>query len=164
VSLANPVLLEYTYQGRQFSKTVSMRNVGQDYLSGVPFPIKVSPDNPDRWTNLKEMPALAHEMTGTLLLAASALLAALLAWLSMRSIRITWERGELRTGRVLDHRQTAMAPRSTSLRVAMPTGRVDRVVNVFIPQDADPPAVGKPIDLVTNASATRVLAVQNFYP
>jgi hypothetical protein len=164
VSLANPVLLEYTYQGKQFSKTVFMRNVGQDYLSGVPFPIKVSPDNPDRWTNLKEVPALVQEMTGTLLLAASALLAALIGWLSLQSIRMIWKRGELRTGRVLEHRQTAIAPRSTALRVAVPTGRVDRVASVFIPQDANPPAVGQPIDLVTNASATRVLAVQNFYP
>lgn len=164
VLLANAVSLEYTYQGKQFVKTVFMRNVGVEYRSAVPFPIKVAPDNPDRWTNLTSAPSLLQEMTGTLLLLSSLLLAAAIGWLSMRNIKVIWKNGELHTGRVLEHRQTALAPSSAAIRIAVPTGRVDRVLTVFIPQDANPPAVGQPIDVVTNPSASRALAVQNFYP
>jgi hypothetical protein len=160
----SPVQLEYEYQGQKYTVTGTLASFGVNYVSSVPFEIRIDPESPRNWTNrVTPVPFVGAVLGAGIALVAGVgcvLVSVALRWQTLQ----LWKNGDLKSMRVVDHRNVAIAPRSVLLRCAPRLGKQDRLVTVYIPEGPDVPAVGEMVPLVTNATFSAGLAVANYHP
>ena len=159
-----PVRLQYEYNGKAY-------DVGAAYLEGRPsteaivvgstVPIRIDPNQPDRWTPRTEPAPLAHELIGGIFALPIALLLLLISlWTRGRILR-TWREAPAIEATVMSARHTALAPRAWSVQCS-PADEADaRLFTVFGPPDLDVTA-GATVWLIVRPVGGRPLAAAWF--
>src|SRR5688572_23195450 len=112
------VLLIYEWEGRQRQSWGLLEGRGpkEVILTKSTIPIRVDPNNPDRWTYRKEPPGIVADLLGAALAFALAPLALLAAVSLRRGVLRTWRDGEAADAIVVARHTTALAPRARAVR------------------------------------------------
>lgn len=163
VGQSQPVYITYEHKGTKYSSQGALVHTGKQYVAGEPFDIRLDPSDPRIWTNRDEAASLREKMIAsilTLIFTIGSTLATIFAWWRNRSL---WCYGELRQGRVLEHRQSALAPKSVALHCAVRVVKQEHLMTIYVPQSAAVPAKGQSIALLTNENATRGIALANYH-
>ena len=163
VGQSQSIYLQYEYNGKAYTSQGPLAHTGKQYIAGEPFAIRLDPNDPSVWSNREEAPSLREKMIAsilTLFFTVGSGLAALFAWWRNRGL---WRYGDLRQGRVLEHRQSALAPRSVALYCAVRMGKEEHLMTVYVPHSAAIPDVGQNVPLLTNENATLGLALVNYH-
>ena len=83
--------------------------------------------------------------------------------LRQRSLSL-WTNGDQVAARIIRQGQSALAPQSVVLRCAMRDGKIERLVNVYVPQKSAPSEGTPTIQLVVSLDRSRALALVNYHP
>ena len=162
VGQSQSVYIQYEYQGQKYSSQGALVQTGKQYIAGEPFSIRLDPNDPAVWSNREQVASLQGKMIAsmlTLIFAFGSALAVLFTW--WRNLGL-WRDGYLHQARVLEHRQSALAPRSVALYCAVRVMKEEHLMTVYVPQSAAAPEVGQNIPLLTNENATRGIALVNY--
>lgn len=162
IPMERPVTLDYEFNGRTYSSRGMLTNVGQVYISGQPFEVRIDPRAPENWSNRQEPTTIVGNLFGAIMALFAGLFTGAISLVAQRLQLQLWSRGQHRTGRVLGHSQSALAPRSVSVRCAVRVGKHEKALSVFVPQKGHVPGENEAIELITNAAGTRAIAVANY--
>jgi hypothetical protein len=167
MSLASGSLvdIEYKHEGKTYKATGQLHRTGQEYVSLEPFDIRIDPQSPEDWTNRTDAPPVIEKMMGAMITALVAAICAVITLVLRGLWGALWVHGEQVTARVIGQGQSALAPQSAALRCALRSGKTERLVTVYVPQNAAPAdgAQGKQtIELITSADRSRALALINY--
>ncbi len=163
VGQGSSVEIEYEYEGKKIKSLGPLFQTGEEYIAGVPFDIHIDRSDPSVWTNRKTAVPFWENLIGAfvgIIATFGCVLAALFVGLRYKQL---WIAGEPRPARVVEHRHTAMAPRSVQLVCAVRQMKEERLVSVFMPQSAAVPEVGQHIDLIVNDSVSMALVASKFW-
>ena len=120
ISPESGVLLSFDWNGqrRQTWGVLEGQSPKEVILTKSTVPIRVDPENPDRWTYRKEPPGLMADLLGAALALALAPLALLTSVALRRGVLRTWRDGEAAEAVVVARHGTALAPRARAVRCA----------------------------------------------
>lgn len=156
------VYIDYEYQGRKYKSQGPLVPTGELYMAGEPFDIRLDPDDPSVWTNRNKAATLREKLIGTVITLFFGAICVIAGLFARRQYVSVWTDGSVCSGKVVEHRQMALAPRSTAVRCAMRVGRNDSLVTVYLPHSATVPEVGQPIQLISNDAGGRAIALVNY--
>jgi len=164
LAIGVPVDIEYEYKGQKYKRSGVLHGSGEQYVSLIPFDIRVDPKDPAVWANRKDVPSLAEKMMGVgIMLGVAIACAVVTLLLRMRYIAL-WVDGDLINARIIGQSQSALAPHSAVLRCAVRVGKTERPLLVYVPQAESPTDEKQTIDLVVSHDRSRALAVINYHP
>ncbi len=126
------VVLEFDWHGskHQVAGVLADTKPGKSVEIGATLPIRIDPDDPNRWTDRSDAPPLGPTFIGASIVLALAL-AATLAGLRRRAALLrAWREGEAALARVVERRQSALAPHCVLVSFSMGDGRT---VEAFVP-------------------------------
>jgi hypothetical protein len=145
--------VRYTLPGeenaRQVAGSLSVVNDPDAVIHpGDRIALRVDRSDPERWTDRTQPRSWVVELSVALVLLP--LLAVLLVVAVLQRARILriWQEGDAANGKVVDVRQTAIAPLSRMVRFTLSDGSNSRVCSVLVPTRAGVPARGEVISLV----------------
>jgi hypothetical protein len=155
----SPVELHYEVGGKKYQVQGYLTGRKDSFVVHTNVPIRIDPNDPQRFTAREEPTSLRLQLVGGLiLLPFAALLAAVAAAQRMRLLAL-WRTGRALDAIVLDARHTALAPRSWLVRCAPADPDDKRVLSVYLPERAQRPARGELLWLVADAGgAPRAVA------
>ncbi len=160
--IGQTVYIEYEYNGQKYQSQGPLFRTDEQYIEGEPFTIRIDPENPSVWSNRKVPTTMRESMVGSIITAIFAVVAvatALMMW--WKNLRL-WQHGEVRVGRVMEYRTSALAPRSVGLYCAVRSGRQDNLLTVYVPQSLPVPEVGQNVQLITNEAGTAGIFPANY--
>ena len=143
------VMLAFDWKGEQVRSwgTLEGRRPKEVILTKSTVPIRVHPDDPERWTYRREPPGLAADLLGAALAFALAPLAFVASFVLRRGVLRTWREGTAAEAVVIARHGTALAPGARAVKCspaahteeggeagseAVPTGG-SRVHTVYVP-------------------------------
>ncbi len=126
---------------------------------GKPFPIRVDPNNPERWTEQTEPRAWLHELAAAGLLVPLLVLVILVAWLRRMQMLRTWRDAPLMHATVVASSNTPGAPRSRIVLFTLTDAAEKRVWKMLLPVRAGIPRAGEGMWLICpEANPSRAVA------
>lgn len=147
----SPVELHYEVGGKQYKVQGYLTGRKESFVVHTNVPIRIDPDDPERFTAAEEPTDLYFHLTGGLLLLPFVVLlagVALVQWVRLLGL---WHTGEAVEGMVLDARHTAAAPRSWLVRCAPADQNDKRVLSAYVPEGTRRPARGDRVWLIAAA-------------
>jgi hypothetical protein len=157
--------MEYQYQGKTYRPTNQLLyKTAVEYVSMKPFDIRIDPENPGIWTNRTDAPPLIEKMMGVVIVLAVVVTCAVVALILRQRSMSLWVNGDQVSARIIRQGQSALAPQSVVLRCAMRDGKIERLVNVYVPQKSAPSEATQTIQLVVSLDRSRALALTNYHP
>ncbi|WP_428937050.1 hypothetical protein [Fontivita pretiosa] len=144
-----PTTIIFTLNGKRYELVESLPpKEGAFAMEGMPFPIRVDPNDPTRWTEATEPKSWAQELTGLgVLVPVLVVLAGVTIWKRHGVLR-SWRMAPLAAGIVVETRQSAMAPRSRIVRFTLRDGPDRRVWSMLVPTSAAIPEKGQTLWLL----------------
>jgi hypothetical protein len=113
-----PVLVSFEWKGQQLRSwgILQGRRPKEVILTKSTVPIRVHPEDPERWTYRTEPPSLAADLLGAALAFALVPLALLAAVFLRRAVLRTWQDGTAAEAVVVARHGTALAPGTRALK------------------------------------------------
>jgi hypothetical protein len=146
----SPVELHYEVGGKKYQVQGYLTGRKDSFVVHTNVPIRVDPDNPARFTAREEPTSLTLQLVGGLILLPFTALLAIVAFVQRARLLALWRNGRTLDAIVLDARHTALAPRSWLVRCAPADPEDKRVLSVYVPGRAQPPARGEGLWLVAD--------------
>lgn len=145
-----PVKLKWTMPGGQEVKVSAILPPGPGYAKvGETLRIRVDKNNPQQWTEQKELLPWWRVLTIPLImmLPISVLLFAIALWQRWRVLRV-WRNGRHFEALVIDSRNVSTAPRSRLVRYSLAEGSDKRIFSMLFPLRAGVPRDGEMFDVL----------------
>jgi hypothetical protein len=127
---------------------------GEHVVTGPasPVPIRVDPNDPDRWTDRKTSPPLlARQLIPAAIGLPIVAVLGLLAFLKRGAAARVWRDGQAALALVVGTGQSPFAPRSRALRCTAAESSDKRVFTVYLPAGAAPLTAGDAVWVVRPA-------------
>jgi hypothetical protein len=112
---------------------------GEHIITGRPFPVRVDPTDPEKWTDRTEPPPFfSRKLIGVMIGTPIVLLLLVAAFVKHRGVLEVWRNGRATQAVVLGTGQTPVAPRARAARCTAISGGADdkRVFTVYLPVGA----------------------------
>lgn len=116
------------------------------HFNGDVVPIRVDPNDPEKWTNRTTPPPLSHNWVGLPFILAMGALCVIFALVRMARLRKAVREGRIGSAKILSLGQSALAPRSYLARCTWADESSSAVYTVFIPRSKSP-TVGSEIQI-----------------
>ena len=157
------VVLEYTVGGRKVTVTGTLKGRKTYITTGRTVPIRVDPEDPERWTALTEPRPMRLELIGGLIvLPFAAVLVAAALFMRWRVLSL-WRDGVVTPAVVMDTRHTAVAPRTHAVRCTPVDPNDPRLLQAYVPARLGRPQQGDPLWLIARpAPSDRAVAAAWF--
>lgn len=162
LAIGSTVYIEYDYNGKKYKSQGPLIATGTQYTAGEPFDIRLDPDEPTIWTNRSKAATLHEKLIGSGITLFFAVICVGAGLFTRQRYVSLWRMGEIYTAKVMDHRQMALAPKSTAMQCAVRIDKKDYLVIVYLPHSASMPAPGQTLQLVCNDTGSRAVALSNY--
>jgi uncharacterized membrane protein len=161
-SLDPPGMAERRMITGQIRRIESVSGLAPTIKVGDRLQIRSDPNNPSNFTDRLEPTPWVNSLFTSVLIAPVLFIVIVIALLQRRSVLKVWKLGSVREAIVVDHKQTALAPRQMLLRYALADGD-GRVYTMLYPTAAGVPQDGESFWVVTPDDAPSRAIVAKLY-
>jgi len=132
------VKLSYAVDGREYTYVGPLEGRAEPVSVDETITLRVNPDDPENWTLRTETIPIGHYLIGGILMLPVTLVGLVAAFVQRVIVVRAWKNNPAFEMKVIDTRQSPLAPRSRLLRCT--PGKIGdlRVIYIYLPRTIDP--------------------------